>query len=357
MSQISPPIRILLVCAVAFMAAWMLFLRPSSDTGTPAADAPAASTPPVAAGGEKADSLAGKAVEKANEATAAQDARAEQLAGGAGETAAPPSTNNGAVAPATATTTKTGAPAQVQPPSKEALATVPADVRRAIVKRQIVVLGVVAPKGADDRLVRKSLGKVDKLHGRVFVKTVPVKRISRYGTIMRGADVSQTPSVVVVDFALKATTLAGWVDTATIDQAVVDAIRYSGTLYTDPYLKQVARTCTQGFPDLNLVLEPTSVPEARRLIGRFGTEITELKREIAAISTPRKWRSFSRATRADLATAATALTSWQAAFASGFTLANLTATLHRFGPTIDRSVDRLNTRFDKHDVLACGSKG
>ena len=28
MSQISPPIRILLVCAVAFMAAWMLFLRP-----------------------------------------------------------------------------------------------------------------------------------------------------------------------------------------------------------------------------------------------------------------------------------------------------------------------------------------
>src|SRR5215203_2446145 len=100
MSQISPPIRILLVCAVAFMAAWMLFLRPKDDAGTPAAATPTApSSRPVEAGGAKADSLAGKAVEKANEATAAQDARAEELAGGAGETAASaPSTTAAAAA-------------------------------------------------------------------------------------------------------------------------------------------------------------------------------------------------------------------------------------------------------------------
>src|SRR3712207_9151757 len=40
MSQISPPIRILLVCAVAFLAAWMLFLRPKDDAGVPAAATP-----------------------------------------------------------------------------------------------------------------------------------------------------------------------------------------------------------------------------------------------------------------------------------------------------------------------------
>ena len=93
MSQISPPIRILLVCAVAFMAAWMLFLRPKDDAGTPAAATPSpAANRPVEAGGEKADNpIAGKAVEKANEATAAQDARAEELAGGVGETTATPS--------------------------------------------------------------------------------------------------------------------------------------------------------------------------------------------------------------------------------------------------------------------------
>jgi hypothetical protein len=356
MSQISPPIRILLVCAVAFLAAWMLFLRPSSEAGAPATETPV--TTPVEAGGEQADSLAGKAVEKANEATAAQDARAEELAGGAGETAA----DGGAVAPAPAPATaaaapKTGAPAEVSLPSKEQLAKVPADVRKAFVKRQIVVLGVVAPKGTDDRRVRKSLGNVDKLHGRVFVKTVPVKRISRYGTIMRGADLSQTPSVVVVDFGFKATTLAGWVDAHTIDQAVVDAIRASGELYPDPYLRKVASTCTQWFPDFNLVLEPTSVPEARRVIGRTGTAITEFKRQIATISTPRKWRSFSSATRADLTAAATALAGAQAVFASEFTMASLTAASQRFQPQVDRASDRLNKRFDKHDVLACGSKG
>src|SRR5215217_3486451 len=162
MSQISPPIRILLVCVVALLAAWMLFLRPSSDAGTPAADAPtpAASARPVEAGGEQAESLAGKAVEAANQATAKQDARAEQLAGGSAEL-----DSGAAVAPATATaaTTKTGAPVDVAVPSKEALATVPPDVRRAIAKHQIIVLGVVSPRGADERSVRKSLHKVDTL--------------------------------------------------------------------------------------------------------------------------------------------------------------------------------------------------
>ena len=355
MSQISPPIRILLVCAVAFLAAWMLFLRPSTDAGAPAADAPtpAVSTPPVEAGGEQADSLAGKAVEAANDATAKQDARAVELAGGAGETAATP----GTAAPATAAVTKTGAPVDVALPTKEALAALPRDVRRAITGRKIIVLGVVSPKGADERLVRKSLRNVDTLHGRVSVKAVPVGKIARYGIITRGVDVSQTPTVVVVDFSMHATAIAGWVDGPTIDQAVVDAIRSSGTLYTDPYLRSVAHTCNQAYPDFQLVMEPTTVPEARRLLGQFGASVTAFKRDIAALPTPKKWRSFSRATRADLATASTALAGWQAAFASQFTLANLTASMHRYGPALDGAAKRLNTRFDKHDVLACGSKG
>jgi hypothetical protein len=356
MSQISPPIRILLVCAVAFMAAWMLFLRPSSDTGAPAADVPAtAATPrPVDAGGDKAQSLAGKAVEKANEATAAQDARAEQLAGGAGETAATPEANGTTVAPSSApAATKTGAPTQVAMPSKEALATVPADARRAILKHQIVVLGVLAPKGADDRLVRKSLGKVDKLHGRVFVKAVPVKRISRYGTITRGADVSQTPSVVVVDFGLKASTLAGWVDTATIDQAVVDAIRYSGTLYTDPYLKQVAQACTHLMPDVRLIFEPTSMSDVERMIGRTGVQLGQFKRELASLATPKRWRSFSKATRADVATMASTLAAAQVSLGSHPTVASFVAADKRYTPALTRAGNRLDKRFDAHDVISC----
>jgi hypothetical protein len=352
MSQISPPIRILIVCAVAFLAAWMLFLRPSSDAGTPAAEAPATNRP-VEAGGEKADSLAGKAVEKANEATAAQDARAEQLAGGAGETAATPEAV--APAPATATATKTGAPTKVELPSKEELATVPAAVRRAFVKRQIVVLGVVSPKGADDKLVRKSLAKVDKLHGRVFVKTVPVKRISRYGTITRGSDVSQTPSVVIVDFGFNATTLAGWVDAPTIDQAVIDAIRGSGRLYPDAYLRQVAQECSQTLPDLRK-MEPASGAEHSRAIAQYSSSVTQLSQRIAALSTPKKWDNFSHAVQADLTHLAVTAGSWHAALGANPTLPKSVNAYGRFAPEVKKTAKSLNNRFDAHDVLGCGSK-
>jgi hypothetical protein len=354
MSQISPPIRILLVCAVAFMAAWMLFLRPKDDAGLPASATPSApSSQPVEAGGAQPESLAGKAVEQANEATAAQDARAEQLADGAGSGVDAPAT--AVPAPATASVSKTGAPKNFQLPSREELATVPADVRRAIVKRQIVVIGVVARKGADDRRVRAALGNVDKLHGRVFVKTLPVKRISRYGAIMRGTDVSQTPSVVVVDFGLKTTTLSGWVDAATIDQAVVDAIRASGNLYPDPYLRSVARECQQTFPDMRR-LEPASGPEYSRAIGRFGALTTQLKAGIAGLSTPKKWRPFSRAVRADLTTLAATAASWHGALGANPTLPQAIAAVDRYLPAAKRTANRLNKRFDAHDVLGCGSK-
>jgi hypothetical protein len=348
MSQISPPIRILLVCAVAFLAAWMLFLRPSSDAGTPAAETPATTAPPVEAGGEQADSLAGKAVEKANEATAAQDARAEQLADGTGESVATPQAQ--ATGPATATT---GAPANVELPSREELGSVPADVRRAFVKRQIVVLGVVSPKGADDKLVRKALGNVDKLHGRVFVKTVPVKRISRYGSITRGTDLSQTPSVVIVDFGFKATTLAGWVDARTVEQGVVDAIRASGELYPDPYLRKVAQECHHAFPDARVLIEPASGREYSAMIGGFGAGAKAFERKIAALPTPKKWRSYSRALRADIADFAATLTSWHAALGANPTLPKAATALQRFGPELRKSARSIDKRFERHDVLGC----
>jgi hypothetical protein len=69
MSQISPPIRILFVGAIAFFAAWMLFLRPGSEA--PVAP-PAAVEPATAAGGAPAQTAPGTAVESANDTAAAQ---------------------------------------------------------------------------------------------------------------------------------------------------------------------------------------------------------------------------------------------------------------------------------------------
>jgi hypothetical protein len=230
---------------------------------------------------------------------------------------------------------------------------VPADVRRAFVKRKIVVLGVVSPKGSDDKLVRKSLNKVDKLHGRVFVKTVPVKRISRYGSITRGTDLSQTPSVVIVDFGFKATTLAGWVDAPTIDQAVVDAIRASGTLYPDAYLREVAQACSHLFPDVNILFEPTSASDVDKLIGKTGVQLGQFKTELASLSTPKKWRPFSKATRADTQTMASTFAAAQAFLGAHPTAARWAAADKRFTPTLTRAGNRLDKRFAAQDVISC----
>jgi hypothetical protein len=226
MSQISPPIRILLVCAVAFMAAWMLFLRPKDDAGTPAAATPTpADTRPVEAGGQPADSLAGKAVEKANEATAAQDARAEELAGGAGETAATPSTT-AAVAPGEEPAVAGDDPAKL---TKKAAAAggLPVRVLHALADRKVVVLLFWSPKAAEDKAVRKALTDIDRHKGKVLAHATHIKRIAAYGQITRGADVEQSPTVVVVDRDREVETLVGYVDRRTIDQAVTDALRNS----------------------------------------------------------------------------------------------------------------------------------
>jgi hypothetical protein len=226
MSQISPPIRILLVCTLAFMAAWMLFLRPKDDAGTPATATPTAqSSRPVEAGGAKSDGLAGKAVEKANEATAAQDARAEELAGGAGEPAA-------AAPSATATTAAADAGAAASKPGKltkksAAAGGLPLRVLRALGERKVVVLLFWSPKAAEDKAVRKALTGVDRHKGKVLAHATHVKRIAAYQQITRGADVEQSPTVVVVDRNRKVETLVGYVDRVSIDQAVTDALRNS----------------------------------------------------------------------------------------------------------------------------------
>jgi hypothetical protein len=233
MSQISPPIRILLVCAVAFMAAWMLFLRPKDEAGVPAAATPTTqSERPVETGGEKSGSMAGQMVEKANDTVAAQDARAEELAGGTGTgaatTTAPAATTTAPAATASAgePAVKGAGPGKLTKQAADA-GGLPVRVLRALGERKVVVLLFWSPKSADDKAVRKAVTGVDRHDGKVLAHATHIKRIAAYGQITRGADVSQSPTVVVVDRNRKVETLVGFVDGPSIDQAVTDALRNS----------------------------------------------------------------------------------------------------------------------------------
>lgn len=212
MSQVSPPLRILLVAAIAFLAAWMLFLRPGPEElpSTPV-------TPAVTSGG---GSAAGDAVAGANAASAQADAQAGALADGTAATTAPGTAVGAPAAPATQAAT--GEPVEVNP---QALARLPRDVARAVRRDKVVALLFWNSEAPEDRRVRRSLRSANTYGDKVFVKAASVRDISRYAPITRGVDVQQSPTVVIVDADLHAESLVGYVARTTIRQALSDALR------------------------------------------------------------------------------------------------------------------------------------
>jgi hypothetical protein len=230
MSQISPPIRILLFAVVGLCAAYMLFLRPKAeDTAVPAAAPAAAATTPVPAKdpGAQTHSKPGAIVQKAVGDTQAASARSKVAAGEApGGLAAD---DPGASAAGVATNPQAPATGRSQPArlSAKQLAALPADVRRAVAHRKVLALLFYDNRSEDDKAVRRALGKADRFGRRVFVDAHWIKNVAPYQAITRGVDLEQSPTVVVVDRNLKAETLVGFVDAQTIEQAVVDALRDS----------------------------------------------------------------------------------------------------------------------------------
>ena len=307
MSQISPPIRILLVAVIGLIAVYMLFLRPKTEEAVPVAAAPAATSPvPAKDPNATPSSKPGTAVNQAVRGADSASARADAAAGGAVAEAeggtVPTTTGATATAPTTAAPVngESGVPAPI---TKKTLATLPKDVRGAVRKHQVLVLLFYNNRSADDRAVRRALNKVNRYGGQVFVDAHWIKSVSRYQAITRGADVEQSPTVIVADRNLKSETLVGYVDAKTIDQAVVDAIRASGgSLIKSPYFRKLDRICAsveQRVKALAPPAAPATIPAF--LIGVQG--ITgNAEKQIAAIKPPQKHKVFHKRFKAYAAT-------------------------------------------------------
>jgi hypothetical protein len=344
MSQISPPIRIVLVAAVAFLAAWMLFLRPKTEEIPP--PAPAA-TAPAKQPGTTAQSAAGQAVQAAVNAKATAESAAKARAGEAtAQTAPATATAAGPEQAAKAAAAKLGVDAS-------ALASLPLGVRKALEARQIVVLGFFNPSALDDRLTKKQLEKVHRFHGRVYVHAATLQKVQRYQVITRGVDVSQTPSVVVIDREMKAQLLTGYVDHVRVEQAIVDAMRRSGVAVVKaPYLRKVNALCGSYMSGLLVALEPgvqgtfeSALSENARHADRFATRF-------AALKAPKAYKSFRARWLADLKLAAKGNHALAAA-AKSKSLERAAAVLDRYAKPLHKAGDRLTKSSRQHDMLAC----
>ena len=206
MSQISPPIRIVLAAALAFMAAWFIFLRP----GTEAVTTPA---PPPASGFATAVNGAKETAANANAA-----------AGKASATTADPAAAN-----ATATTGGAQAPAGSKPVAKAAAKPdaeigLPTSVAKAVAQNKTLVMLFWNKKAYDDQAVRHELSHINRHKGKVKLHVASINDVARYAPITRGVNLEQSPTVVVVK-GPTADALVGYVDRGTINQTVSDVMR------------------------------------------------------------------------------------------------------------------------------------
>src|SRR5215210_1031546 len=304
MSQISPPVRILLVAVIGLCAAYMLFLRPKTEEAAPATT-PAAATTPVPAKDPNAQtqSKPGAAVQQAVRGADNASARADAAAGGqiaeseggvAASAQAPASTgvNTSPAVQAPAP----GQGTQPAPLTKQALAALPRDVRRAVNKRQVLALLFYNNRSDDDKATRRALARVDRFGGQVFVDAHWIKNVAPYQAITRGADLEQSPTVVVVDRNLKAESLVGYVDSQTIQQAVVDALRASGgSTIKDPYFRQLDAICASADQQVKALSQPSSAAAVPAFLAGAQAISIDADAKSAAVKAPKKHRGFDRA--------------------------------------------------------------
>jgi hypothetical protein len=339
-SQISPPIRIVLVAAVALIGAWMLFLRPKTETTPPVPQAP-----PTAPGVKGLTND----IQKAKDASATSDAANAKLQAATGGQ----DTANG-TAPATTTAKPaTGAAAKG---ADAAVAGLPVRVQKALDAKKILVLFLYNPKGADDRLTKKAVAKIDRWNGQVVVQKANVAKVARYGKIARGANVEQSPTIVVVDRNQKAERLVGFQDKRSVDQAVVDAMRNSGGIIKDKYLSAINSACATTGVQQTSIPEATTPSEIRTHVARQSVVWKRFLTRFAAIKAPGKWKGLKRAALKDGKAMSANYTAWLAALGSNPSPAKAAGTWSHYAPRSGKLSKSWNARMDKHNVLSCGAQ-
>ena len=293
-SQISPPIRIVLIAVIGLIAAWMLFLRPKTEA-TPA-PAPAPATAPGVTG-------LSNAVDKAKDASATSDKANEKLQKASGEDdakAAKPGKAGAESTPSTALVS--GRVLPLEPLTAEQTKGLPRDIARALDNRQVFAVGVFDTKetrwarmAADDRRVRRELSKANRYDGKVVVTQSSLGKLNKLGAIVGDLGVSQTPSVVVVDRNRKAVVLTGFVERNTINQAIADARRETiERRIKDPFVRELNETCANYFLRLDRWNLPTTRAGVKPALAQLERIVVAYQAGFGSLSAPRKYKPVQR---------------------------------------------------------------
>ena len=212
-SQVSLPMRIALAATLAFCALWFVALRPKPPAVEPAA------TPPAGA-----QSAPGQAAEKANQAVDASQAAADKS-----EDAAAPGADATAPAspakPATDAARKPGAAIDLEQAAGKDTSEAARSVLRDISGGKVAVLLFWDRRLSDDRAVHSAVKSISRRGGKVAVHVAPIGKLAKYEPITRGVPVVTSPTVLVIDRAGHARSVAGLTVPSELDELVGKALK------------------------------------------------------------------------------------------------------------------------------------
>jgi hypothetical protein len=202
MASLPRPLIGLLLATVAFFAVWTVALKPSksgSPVSSSSTPAPAA-TQPKAAAPAHAD-----AASTASPATATSHASATSHAGATTATKATP-------------VAKAAVKHSVTPQQRQSV------IENGLNHHKVVAVLFYNPGAADDRAVKKELTEIPTRGGNVVKLAVPLPELTRYPVITNQVEVTESPTLVLIDGQHKADMLTGYLDQLELSQRVSDAL-------------------------------------------------------------------------------------------------------------------------------------
>jgi hypothetical protein len=148
---------------------------------------------------------------------------------------------------------------------------------------------------SDDRRVRRELDKVNRYKGEVVVDQTSLGGLSELNAVVGDAGVTQSPAVVVVDRNRKATVLNGFVEVNAINQAIADARRNSTEVrITDPFVRQLNRTCGNLFLRANRLNAPTTRAGIKPALRQYERLMASYSAAFVSLKGKSKYRPLAR---------------------------------------------------------------
>jgi hypothetical protein len=219
--QVSRPVLIALIAAVALVGVRFTIMRPKADTGS----TPAAVTAPGQTGLQTAIDKANNAVGTNNGAVKRHEQAAD--AASSGDSAATP------------TKAKATATAKAKPPVAPVKAAKPVaalpkleqgdrsgPILRDLAEGKVVVALFFNPHGADDNAALRAVRSANRRHGRVVIHSIPIEDVGDYNALTTDVQVLEAPTILVIGPDHKARTIVGYTEVKEIDQTVFDAFGF-----------------------------------------------------------------------------------------------------------------------------------